>query len=84
MRVRLLDNGRVLEGTAFEIVDEMREGQFGGDDLTVAQYVDQVCARVKKWHGVDLRIDGETGEEKAEKLVDALIEAGLAEHDDAA
>ena len=66
MRIRLMSDGRVLEGTAKQIVEAM-------------QYIDWLTDQVERLEQTALRVEGETDEEKAASLVQAMLGAGLAE-----
>lgn len=83
MRIKIRDSGRVLEGTVVEIVTLMKADQFGAEDLQLGEFVDEYCGRLKTFKGIDLDIIGEDGAEKAENLIDMMVEAGLAEYVDA-
>lgn len=69
----------VLSGTALEIVLQMKAKQFGGDDLTVRQFIDSFCRRAQELRGVALQIEGATDTELADSLVEVMLAAGLAE-----
>ncbi len=78
MRIQIVNDGRVLEGTAVQIVQQLQYIAFGKEEATLAEYVDWLAAQVARQDGVDLRVEGTTGREKAVGLVKAMVKAGLA------
>jgi len=79
MRIKINADGRVLEGTAKQIVEAMQYVAFGQQDRTLTEYIDWASETASRMNEVDLRITGSTDEERAESLVRAMLEAGLAE-----
>ena len=79
MFIRDTHDGRTYEGAAVEVVEEMR-GESFFSTASLGEYVDGLTASIRRFRGVDLKVEGATGEEKAERLVDAMLEAGLFEH----
>jgi hypothetical protein len=79
MRIKIVNDGRVIEGTALQIVQQMQSVAFGKDDRAVADYVDWVAAEVARLMEVSLDVKGETGDERARSLVDEMLRTGLAE-----
>lgn len=82
MHIRLIDNGREMKGTALDIVLKLKNGQFGGDDLTLDEFIEKMCERTRRWHKVDLAVTGATGDERADSLIAALVAHKLAEYVD--
>ena len=78
MRIRIVSDGRVLLGTAEQIVRQLQYLAFGLEDASLDEYVDWLAAQVGRQEGVELRVEGATGREKAEALLRELIGAGLA------
>ena len=79
MRIKITADGRVLQGTAKQIVEAMQYVAFGQQDRTLTEYIDWAAEQASRMNEVDLRITGSTDEERAESLVRAMLEAGLAE-----
>lgn len=76
MQIEMRD-GRRFMGTPTQIVQAMKDIAFGVDHLSLSDYIDWVAAQALKFEGVELTVAGETEDEKAKKLVDEMIEAGL-------
>ena len=79
MRIRGMSDGRVLEGTAKQIVEAMQYIAFGQETRTLGEYIDWLTDQVERLEQTALRVDGDTDEEKAASLVQAMLGAGLAE-----
>ena len=79
MRIKITSDGRVLEGTAKQIVEAMHYVAFGQEQRTLSEYIDWAVDQASRMNEIDLKVEGETDEEKAASLVDAMLEAGLAE-----
>ncbi len=79
MKIRINADGRVLQGTPKQIVEAMQSIAFGQDNRTLGEYIDWIVDQVQRMEGVALEVEGETGEEKAASLVEAMLGSGLAE-----
>lgn len=79
MRIRITSDGRVLEGTAKQIVEAMHYVAFGQEQRTLSEYIDWAVDQASRMNELDLKVEGETDEEKAASLVEAILGAGLAE-----
>lgn len=79
MRIKITSDGRVLEGTAKQIVEAMHYVAFGQEQRTLSEYIDWAVDQASRMNELDLKVEGETDEEKAASLVEAMLGAGLAE-----
>ena len=79
MKIRINADGRVLQGTPKQIVEAMQSIAFGQEDRTLGEYIDWAAEMASSMMGVELKVSGETDEEKAASLVAAMLEAGLAD-----
>jgi hypothetical protein len=70
-------DGRVFRGTAVQIVKAMQDIAFGVEQFTLPEYIDWVVQNAAKFEEVELKIAGETDEEKAASLVAEMIRTGL-------
>jgi plasmid replication initiation protein len=77
MRIRLIDD-RVFEGTAKQIVAQMRSISFGDQNLPLIDYCNETAARAGRMNGLEIMLTGETEEELATSLVDEMLRVGLA------
>jgi hypothetical protein len=76
MRIEMRD-GRAFEGKALEIVRAMQDIAFGVEQLSLSEYIDWVVRNASKFEDVELKISGETDEEKSESLVSEMVRVGL-------
>ena len=79
MRIKITSDGRVLEGTAKQIVEAMHYVAFGQEQRTLGEYIDWAVDQASRMNELDLKVEGETDEEKAASLIEAMLRAGLAE-----
>lgn len=79
MRIRMMADGRVLEGTAKQIAEAMHALAFGQKDRTLSEYIDWAVDQARRMNEIDMQVEGDTDDEKAKSLVRAMLEAGLAE-----
>ncbi|HEU4404491.1 MAG TPA: hypothetical protein VFS43_04280 [Polyangiaceae bacterium] len=61
-----------------QIVKAMQDVAFGVGDFTVPAYIAWVVDNARRFEGVELAVTGETDDERAASLVDAMLRAGLA------
>lgn len=73
----VMRDGRVFRGTAVQIVKAMQDIAFGVEQFTLPEYIDWVVQNAAKFEEVELKIAGETDEEKAAALVAEMIRTGL-------
>ena len=79
MRIRMMSDGRVFEGTPRQIVEAMQYIAFGQENRTLGEYIDWLVDQVERLEETPLKVEGETDDEKAASLVDAMLTNGLAE-----
>lgn len=79
MRIRMVRDGRVFEGTPKQIVEAMQYIAFGQENRSLGEYMDWLVDQVQRLEAIELEVAGETDEERAAALVRAMMGAGLAE-----
>jgi len=79
MRIRMLNDGRVFQGTPKQIVEAMQYIAFGQENRTLGEYIDWLVDQVERLESTSLNVEGDTDEEKAASLVQAMVASGLAE-----
>ena len=80
MRIRLMD-GRVLQGTPLQIVQQMQSLAWGDPGkMTLREYVEWSCSRAADLSGAGLVLTpaGETDEALARSFIEGLGSSGLA------
>ena len=78
MKIRVQD-GRVFEGTATQIVQSMKSIALGAPRMTLSEYVDWVATRAGAIEGGSLALAAASDDERCERLVERMLELGLAE-----
>jgi hypothetical protein len=73
----VMRDGRVFQGTPLQIVKAMQDIAFGVGDFTVPAYIAWVVDNAQRFEGVELAVTGETEDERAASLVEAMLSAGL-------
>jgi len=79
MRIRMMADGCVLEGTAKQIVESMHALAFGQENRTLSEYIDWAVDQARRMNEIDLDVTGATDDDKASALVRAMLAAGLAQ-----
>jgi len=79
MRIRMMNDGRVFQGTPKQIVEAMQYIAFGQQDRSLGEYIDWLVDQLQRLESTELKIEGDTDKDKAASLVQAMIGAGLAE-----
>ncbi len=80
MRIRMMADGRVLEGTAKQIAEAMHALAFGQENRTLSEYIDWAVDQARRMNEIDLEVTGTTDDDKASALVRAMLAAGLAQN----
>lgn len=79
MKIRMMSDGRVFQGTPKQIVEAMQYIAFGQENRTLGEYIDWLVDQVQRLESTELKVEGTTDEEKAASLVQAMLGSGLAE-----
>jgi predicted RNA-binding protein with PIN domain len=74
----VMRDGRAFQGTALQIVKAMQDIAFGVEQMTPDQYIEWVVQNARRFEEVELRVAGETTEERARSLVEEMLAKGLA------
>jgi predicted RNA-binding protein with PIN domain len=74
----VMRDGRLFQGTALQIVKAMQDIAFGVEQMTPDQYIEWVVQNARRFEEVELRVAGETTEERARSLVEEMLAKGLA------
>ena len=78
MRIEIVADGRVFQGTAKQIVMQMKSVSFGLEHLTLGEFIDRNIASIARAFGVSLSVVGETDEERAASFLEQMVEGGYA------
>ena len=77
MRIRMRD-GRLFEGTALQIVKDMKSIAFGQSHLTVSEYIEWAADGAARTMDIKMDLKGETDDEKARALIRVMLRTKLA------
>lgn len=79
MRIRMMSDGRVFQGTPKQIVEAMQYVAFGQENRTLGEYIDWLVDQVQRLESTALKVEGDTDEDKAASLVQTILGSGLVE-----
>ena len=68
----------MFQGTALQIVKAMQDIAFGVERMTLDHYIDWVVQNARRFEEVELKVAGETTEDRAKALVEEMLAKGLA------
>ena len=74
----LLRDGRLLQGTALQIVKQMRDSSLLYGTLDIRNYIAQVVLVANEFDGVGLDVEGKTDAQLAEALLEQMLARRLA------
>jgi hypothetical protein len=78
VRVKLRDEGRIFEGTATQVVQQMQRTAIFAAHLSLGEYVDW-CVQNAGQMGLGVKVTGATTDERCGSLLDEMIATGFAE-----
>lgn len=73
-----LTDGRTLNGTPLQMVRSMRSLAPIAGEKSLGEYIDWVVDNALRFDGADLRVTGESEDERAKSLIEEMIRTGLA------
>ena len=79
MRIQMTSDGRVLEGTAKQIVTMMQSLAFGQEDKSLTEYITWAVAAAARMTEVEMEVTGDDEDALAASLVEEMLSTGLAE-----
>ena len=78
MKIVIKADGRSYRGTALQIVEQMKDMSFGGDDSSISEYLDRSVEMAERMTGAKLSVDGDSDDQRASSFVASMLENGLA------
>jgi len=76
--MRVTVNGRLHVGSPVDVVREMKSYAFGGDEMTIAQFVERSSAIMVD---TDIEVTGSDDDELCKSLINAMVDSGTATTD---
>lgn len=78
MRIEIVGDGHVFEGTATQILAQMQSLAFAAQDLSLRDYIDWNVANIERGFDVKLVVSGETDDERAASFLEQMMDRGYA------
>jgi hypothetical protein len=78
VRIEVVGDGHVCEGTPKQILMQMKSLAFGAEHQTLREYIEDNVANIARGFGIQSRLTGETDEELAESFVQQMLDGGYA------
>ncbi len=78
MRIEIVGDGHVFEGTAKQILAQMQSLAFAAQHLSLREYIDWNVANIERGFDVKLVVSGETDDERAAAFLAQMMERGYA------
>ena len=79
MRIEIVGDGHVFEGTATQILAQMQSLAFAAQDLSLREYIDWNVANIERGFDVKLVVTGEKDDERAASFLEQMVARGYAE-----
>jgi hypothetical protein len=76
----VMQDGRLFQGTALQIVRAMQDIAFPAQGMTLHEYIDWVVGNTQRFEGEELLVRGDSDEDRAASLVAEMIRVGLAKN----
>lgn len=78
MRIEIVADGRVFQGTPKQIVMQMKSISPGPTHLSMREFVERHVTSIACAFGVDLTVTGETDDDLASSFLEQLLAGGYA------
>ena len=78
MRVKLRNEGRIFDGTATQIVQQMQQTAIFAAHLSLDEYVTW-CVQNAGQMGLGVKVTGDSTDERCASLLDQMLATGFAE-----
>ena len=78
MRIEVVGDGHVFEGTPKQILTQMQSLAFAAQHLSLRDYIDWNVSNIARGFEVTFKITGETDEDRAASFLDEMIARGYA------
>jgi len=79
MRIQLRDEKRVFQGTATEVVQQMQVTAIFAAHLSLPDYIDWCVGNAKRLLELDVKVTGDSVEERCASLIAELVRTGFAD-----
>lgn len=79
MKIKMMADGEVLQGSPIEIVEAMQYKAFGQQDKSLPEYMRWAASMAGTVSGQELEVKGQTPEAMADSFLQGMLAAGLAQ-----
>ncbi len=79
MKIQVMADGNILDGSPVEIVQGMQLLAFGQDDKSLEEYIQWAAGRTEQYLGVTMNVEGDDAESMASSFVQEMLDKGLAQ-----
>jgi len=78
MRIEVVGDGHVFEGTPRQILMQMKSLAFGVEHLTMREYIEGNVANIARGFNIHFKLTGDTEDELAESFLQQMLDGGHA------
>ncbi|MGH7295034.1 MAG: hypothetical protein ACRELB_08875 [Polyangiaceae bacterium] len=78
MRIEVVGDGHVFQGTPRQILMQMKSLAFGAENKTLREYIEGNVANIARGFGIHFKLVGETDDELAESFLQQMLDGGYA------
>ncbi len=78
MRIEVVGDGHVFQGTPQQILMQMKSLAFGAEHMSMREYIEGNVANIARGFGITFKLTGETDEELAESFLQQMLDGGYA------
>jgi hypothetical protein len=78
MRIEVVGDGHVFQGTPKQILMQMKSLAFGAEHMSLREYIEGNVANIARGFGITFKLVGETDEDLAESFLQQMLDGGYA------
>jgi predicted RNA-binding protein with PIN domain len=78
MRIEVVGDGHVFQGTPRQILMQMKSLAFGAEHMTMREYIEGNVANIRRGFGIEFKLTGDTDDELAESFLQQMLAGGHA------
>jgi gamma-glutamylcyclotransferase (GGCT)/AIG2-like uncharacterized protein YtfP len=78
IRIEVVGDGHVFQGTPKQILMQMKSLAFGSEHMTTREYIEGNVANISRAFNIHFKLQGDTDEELAESFLIQMIDGGYA------
>ena len=78
MRIEVVGDGHVFQGTPQQILMQMKSLAFGAENMSMREYIEGNVANIARGVGITFKLTGETDEDLAVSFLKQMLDGGYA------